>query len=64
MLQIDGATHDFIIVGGGTAGSLIAGQLAKMSNVSILLIEAGGLPPLETEVRIRETLRKLKVVLT
>ncbi|TVY23330.1 putative GMC-type oxidoreductase [Lachnellula hyalina] len=32
---------DFIVVGGGTAGNVVAGRLAENPNVSILVIEAG-----------------------
>ncbi|KAJ5142594.1 Glucose-methanol-choline oxidoreductase [Penicillium bovifimosum] len=35
------ATFDFIIVGGGTAGNVVAGRLAENPNVKILVIEAG-----------------------
>jgi choline dehydrogenase-like flavoprotein len=33
--------YDFIVVGGGTAGNVVAGRLAENKNVSILVIEAG-----------------------
>ena len=32
---------DFIVVGGGTAGCVVAGRLAENSQVSVLVIEAG-----------------------
>jgi choline dehydrogenase-like flavoprotein len=32
---------DFIVVGGGTAGNVVAGRLAENPNISILVIEAG-----------------------
>jgi choline dehydrogenase len=32
---------DFIVVGGGTAGNVVAGRLAENPNMSILVIEAG-----------------------
>ncbi|KAL0860069.1 hypothetical protein ABMA27_010384 [Loxostege sticticalis] len=43
----NGATYDFIIVGGGGAGSIIANRLTEESSLNILLIEAGGDPQLE-----------------
>ena len=33
--------YDYIVVGGGTAGSLIAHRLAELGNTSILVVEAG-----------------------
>jgi len=37
----DGAHFDFIVVGGGTAGNVVAGRLAENKNVNILVVEAG-----------------------
>jgi choline dehydrogenase-like flavoprotein len=41
MPNIDGAHFDFIVVGGGTAGNVVAGRLAENPNVTILIVEAG-----------------------
>jgi choline dehydrogenase len=40
---------DFIIVGGGTAGNVVAGRLAENLNISILIVEAGIEKPLEVD---------------
>ena len=37
-----GTTFDYIIVGAGTAGCLLANRLSTDRNVRVLLIEAGG----------------------
>ncbi|XP_022817584.1 glucose dehydrogenase [FAD, quinone]-like [Spodoptera litura] len=44
-----GESFDFLIVGGGTAGCIVASNLAQM-NVSVLVIEAGCQPTIDTEI--------------
>jgi choline dehydrogenase-like flavoprotein len=46
----DGTRFDFVIVGGGTAGCVVAGRLAENPDVSVLVVEAGVGNPWDLEL--------------
>lgn len=62
-LQSGIESFDFIVVGAGAAGSVVGARLSANPNWRVLVLEAGGDPPIESEVEAIDSKLTLKITL-
>jgi choline dehydrogenase len=62
MLATVSDEYDFIVIGGGSAGAVIASRLSEDPNCRVALIEAGERPPVISAIPIATPLMQLNPV--